>query len=66
MATSRPVWVVIRAIEMPPAMARELPVPKTEITLKVSIIPSTVPSSPSNGATAASTAMAARRASSDC
>ncbi len=64
MATSRPVWVVTRATEMPPARARALPVPKSLITWKVSIMPSTVPSRPSSGATAASTPMASWRISS--
>ncbi len=60
MATIKPVWVVISATEIPAAMALALPVPNTVITSKVCIMPTTVPSSPSKGATADSTRMAAR------
>ena len=51
MATSKPVCVVINASEMPPAMALAFPVPNTANTSKVAIMPVTVPSKPSSGAT---------------
>ena len=56
MATARPSSVVIRASLMPPDMSRGSPVPNRVITRKVSIMPVTVPSRPSSGATAPSTA----------
>ena len=45
--------MVTRACEIPPAICFGSPVPNTVIAWNVSIIPITVPSNPSNGATAA-------------
>src|SRR5690606_7428601 len=50
MPTIRPAAVVIRAFEMPPASKGALAIPEPMKALKISIIPSTVPSRPSRGA----------------
>src|SRR6056297_2173175 len=52
-ATVRPSTVVTRACQMPPAISFGSPVPNSVIAWKVAIMPVTVPSSPSSGATAA-------------
>ncbi|MNN98039.1 hypothetical protein D3C81_2173320 [compost metagenome] len=52
--TIRPAAVVINALEIPPASTEALVViPEPVNALKISIMPSTVPSRPSNGAMAA-------------
>jgi len=51
METISPVWVVIRATEIPSAMARALPVPNTVITSKVRIMPSNGSQQPQQRAT---------------
>ena len=58
MATIRPNSVVTSAIDMPSDNNFGSPVPNSVIMSKVSIIPVTVPSSPSNGAIEAITRMA--------
>src|SRR6056297_843995 len=50
-ATVRPSTVVTRACEMPPAISFGSPVPNSVIAWNVTIMPVTVPSSPSSGAT---------------
>ena len=57
MATIRPNFVVISASEMPPESDLTSPEPNTVISLKVLMMPVTVPSSPSRGAEAAQIAM---------
>src|SRR6056297_639896 len=57
-ATVRPSTVVTSAWEIPPAISFGSPVPNSVIAWKVAIMPVTVPSRPSNGATAAMTLMA--------
>ena len=52
-ATRRPNTVVIKALEIPPAIALGSPAPKIVIAWKVMIIPVTVPKRPMSGATAA-------------
>ena len=49
MAMHSPLAVVMSASAMPPASGAGLPTPCTEMTLKVLIIPDTVPRSPSSG-----------------
>ena len=51
-AHTRPRTVVIKAVEIPPAISFGSPVPKRVIDWNVAIIPVTVPSRPSRGATA--------------
>ena len=51
MATHKPSTVVINAVEMPPAMVFGSPVPNRVMAWKVRIMPMTVPSRPSSGAT---------------
>ncbi|MNJ60315.1 hypothetical protein D3C77_560370 [compost metagenome] len=46
----RPAAVVISALAIPPASCGALAMPEPMKALKISIIPSTVPSRPSNGA----------------
>ncbi len=60
MATIRPNSVVISASEMPLESVLTSPEPKTVISLKVLIMPVTVPSSPSKGAEDALIAMKGR------
>src|SRR5690606_24471453 len=52
-ATTRPSTVVMSAVEIPPAISFGSPVPNSVIDSKVRIMPVTVPSRPSSGATAA-------------
>src|SRR5690606_22037092 len=52
-ATNRPAAVVIRALEIPPASTAALAMLAPMKALKMSIMPSTVPSRPSSGATPA-------------
>ena len=51
MATHKPSTVVIKAVEMPPAMVLGSPVPNRVMAWKVRIMPITVPSRPTKGAT---------------
>ena len=57
MATISPSSVVTRASDMPPDSIFGSPVPYSVMISKVEIIPVTVPSRPSRGATAAVTVM---------
>ncbi|MNT95096.1 hypothetical protein D3C71_1993600 [compost metagenome] len=50
MATIKPAAVVIKALEIPAASSAALVMPEPMKELKISIMPSTVPSKPSNGA----------------
>ena len=60
-ATIRPNLVVISASEMPPDSVFTSPDPKIVISLKVLMMPVTVPSRPSSGAEAAQIAMKGRK-----
>ncbi len=51
MATTRPSTVVTRAVEIPPAISFGSPAPYSVMAWNVTIIPVTVPSRPSSGAT---------------
>ncbi|MNW02122.1 hypothetical protein D3C71_1978620 [compost metagenome] len=53
MATIRPAAVVTRALAIPPASTGALAMPFSMKPPKISIMPITVPSRPSNGAMAA-------------